>query len=230
MLGRFIMLLFVLALGIPCRDVPSSSQSGEEDVYIRNFMDKSKRFGGTFVEIGALDGHVFSNTRKLNKCFHWNGILIEANLKNYVKLVNKLDRPNVTVMHSAVCDRSGWTTFTVDGDAVSTDVTRVSESFQRAWAWSNRPSNVQKVPCNPMHKLLRDIPHVDFFSIDVEGAEFAVVSTIDFDKITVDTFCIEFDGHDKAKDQRVVSHLLSKGYKICTVPDLRNKWFRKDCA
>ena len=39
--------------------------------------------GGTYVEIGALDGHRFSNTRVLSKCHGWRGLLVEANLQNY---------------------------------------------------------------------------------------------------------------------------------------------------
>lgn len=54
------------ALALGC--IPSKSQLGEES-HMKNFMPTGR--SGTFVEIGALDGHVFSNTRVLNKCHGW---------------------------------------------------------------------------------------------------------------------------------------------------------------
>lgn len=209
--------------------VPSRSQSGEERLYMQNFMPNNR--AGTFVEIGALDGHTFSNTRVLNKCHGWNGLLVEANLNNYEQLLLKMDRPNVKVIHSAVCESpETWANFTKDGGAVAADMSLVSKHFQRRWAHLNHPTRTQRVPCAPMSTLLHGYEHVDFFSLDVEGAEFAVVNTIDFSAITIDTFCVELDHHDVEKDQRVVRLLEQKGYKRCaTNGSQRNGWFRKKC-
>ncbi len=68
------------------------------------------------VLIVALDGHRFSNTRVLNKCLGWTGLLIEANINNYRGLVMRLDRPGVEIRHSAVCERpQRWANFIVAG-------------------------------------------------------------------------------------------------------------------
>ncbi len=80
-----------------------------------------------------------------------------------------------------------------------------------------------------MDVLLNGYEHIDFFSLDVEGAEFTVVKTIDFKKTSIDTFCIELDGHDAQKDERVVKLLKQNGYNQCHVSDKRNGWFRKQC-
>ena len=197
---------------------------------MRSFMPNRT---GTFVEIGALDGHRFSNTRVLNKCRGWNGLLVEANLNNYVALLTKLDRQNVKVVHSAVCESpQTWATFSVDGGPVAVDTSRVSDHFQKKWAAVNHPNKTQQVPCAPMSKLLDGFEHVDFFSLDVEGAELVVVRTLDFEKTTVDTFCIELDNHDPQKNRQVEHLLKDKGYTRCAVPNApsRNGWFRKSCA
>lgn len=100
-------LFFVLSAMAEC--TPSRSQSGEETTYMRHFMPNRV---GTFVELGALDGHTYSNTRVLNKCRGWSGLLLEANLQNYVKLLTNLDRENVKVVHSAVCEPpEAWANF-----------------------------------------------------------------------------------------------------------------------
>lgn len=40
---------------------------------------QSPSLGGTFVELGTLDGVTGSNTYALGKCLNWRGLLIEAN-------------------------------------------------------------------------------------------------------------------------------------------------------
>jgi len=219
--------LFAVAGALACR-THSASQSGEEALYMARFMPQRKN--GTFVEIGALDGHKFSNTRVLSKCMGWSGLLVEANIENYAQLVKRLDRPNVQIRHSAVCEASrGWTSFTVDGGAVAVDTTRASKSFQAKWARHNHPNRTVQVPCAPMRDLLLGYESIDFFSLDVEGAEETVVRTIDFERVSVDTFCIEMDGHDPDKNARIAQRLAEQGYTRCAVPDARNGWFRKRC-
>lgn len=83
-----------------------------------------------------------------------------------------------------------------------------------------------------MSRLLDGFEHIDFFSLDVEGSELVVVSTLDFEKISVDTFCIELDEHDPPpKNRRVENLLAQKGYQRCVVPgsSARNGCFRKKC-
>ena len=49
------------------------------------------------------------------------------------------------------------------------------------------------VPCGSLTKVLKDIlnGHVSFFSLDVEGAEPAIVQNIDFDKVFIEIMMIE---------------------------------------
>ena len=55
-----------------------------------------------------------------------------------------------------------------------------------------------RVHCGPLTTYLRDlgISHVDFFSLDVEGAEFRVLSTLDLDAIRVDVMIVESRNRD----------------------------------
>lgn len=219
-------MLFSYLWSISC-SIHSSSQNGEETRYLREFHT---RHPGTFVELGAFDGHTFSNTRLLSKCFGWKGLLIEANIDNYATLVWELDRPNITVKHSAVCEPpQRWTRFTMGGGAVATDVSRVSSNSQRTWAFQNSPIQTVYVPCAPMDELLGDLKHINYFSIDVEGAEWTAVTTIDFNKTKIDTFSIELDRHDPPRNEKIVSFLKLKGYSRCKTRDKRNGWFQKEC-
>eukprot|EP00986_Skeletonema_menzelii_P008740 scaffold3792_cov160-Skeletonema_menzelii.AAC.17 len=52
------------------------------------------------------------------------------------------------------------------------------------------------VPCGPFAPVLEDVfafsnKRINFFSLDVEGAEYLVLKTIDFSKLTIDVIMIE---------------------------------------
>ncbi len=54
------------------------------------------------------------------------------------------------------------------------------------------------MPCGPLSPILSDVfntsgGHIDFFSLDVEGAEALVLDTIDFKQVRVDIFMIEVE-------------------------------------
>ena len=42
---------------------------------------------GYFVELGALDGVHYSNTLMLERCWRWDGLLIEANPNSYQNML-----------------------------------------------------------------------------------------------------------------------------------------------
>ncbi len=50
------------------------------------------------------------------------------------------------------------------------------------------------VQCFTLSSILKalNVKHVDYFSLDVEGAELDILQTIPFDKITIDTLSIEY--------------------------------------
>ena len=57
----------------------------EQDQHIYRFY-RGKR-GGRFVEVGANDGVLLSNTKMLEESFGWRGVCIEPNPQLYPKLV-----------------------------------------------------------------------------------------------------------------------------------------------
>ena len=52
------------------------------------------------------------------------------------------------------------------------------------------------VPCRPLKSIFHeyDITHIHFFSLDVEGYEFEVLNTINFNKVRIDVLLVEIDG------------------------------------
>jgi hypothetical protein len=72
-------------------------------------------------------------------------------------------------------------------------------------------------PCHPMSHYLyvAGVKHVDFFSLDVEGAELKVLLTIDSQQTTVDVFMVELDEHDPKKNYEIRQLLFNIGYAEC---------------
>ena len=59
---------------------------------------------GTFLELGALDGIKFSNTRFFEEQRGWRGVLIEPNREEFEKISRT--RPDAVAVHAAICDRT----------------------------------------------------------------------------------------------------------------------------
>ena len=102
--------------------------------------------------------------------------------------------------------------FTVGKGATLAATDFIADSYAKQW--NKKRNRVISVPCTTMttYLLSANITHVNFFSLDVEGAEFEVLSTIDFNLVTIDTFWIELDNHDPQKNWKVQILLSNLGY------------------
>jgi len=64
----------------------------------------NKPCGGTFIEMGAVDGIFLSNTYSLEVDLDWSGLLIEASPKEFAKLNARIDRNNSIKINGVVGD------------------------------------------------------------------------------------------------------------------------------
>ena len=62
------------------------SQFVQDEIVAKLFNYKRNGF---FIEAGAYDGKVYSNTLQLELRYNWTGILVEPNPDNFVKLLTK---------------------------------------------------------------------------------------------------------------------------------------------
>lgn len=136
--------------------------------------------GGTFLEMGALDGMTFSNTFIFEYCLQWDGVLIEAQPEN-AKLLMK-NRPCAHNFAEGVCAEPGTIRMSL-GQGTAYDLS-VNDK---------QDSKFITVPCRPLSAILdeADVTHINFFSLDVEGAELKVLETIDFEKVEIDILMFE---------------------------------------
>jgi FkbM family methyltransferase len=173
--------------------------ANNEDKWIYENLFKGKRnesmggsnVQGTFVEIGAYNGMDESNSRFFEVCLGWEGLLVEGQPGNYQRLLR--NRPFAHKMSFAPsCD--------AEYEKVNKTVQFAHHPFTnsglKGHAKSYDAETQIDVPCGPFAPVLEDIfafsnKRINFFSLDVEGAEFLVLKTIDFSKVMIDVIMIE---------------------------------------
>jgi FkbM family methyltransferase len=177
------------------------------------------RWGGTFLEAGANDGILFSNTAYLERYCGWKGLLVEAVPHKYVECVR--NRPNSIVEHCALvpqkfgerCVEIRYSNLlsyapllaSIDGRE---QITRGSDFL---------PSNEQRMsgqsflaPARTLKDILsaHNIRHIDFMVLDLEGAELEALKGLDFKACSIDSLLIE------VRDLRAMDEFL-EGNGFC---------------
>lgn len=203
----------------------SKSQIGQDKI-LNEKIFKGKK-DGFFVEVGALDGFGASNTWFFEKELGWSGLLIEPNPIEFNKMIN-YDRYKSFKENCAISNVEQEVTFlSIEGPCNVLSGIRdfyPPQHIDRI----NRELNMYKgYPIgHELYSKCEDIKmksvrletlfdkykmkNIDLISIDVEGAEYPVLNSINFEKVEIDVFLIE----NNYGLQKETEFLESKGYKL----------------
>jgi hypothetical protein len=171
------------------------SQQKEDEFIINNFLKKNENYNcGVYLECGASDGILYSNTKTLEDFFGFNGILIEPQKYFFDKLI--INRPNNENYNCCISNNNKpYVNFTFD-NSVPVHERGILETFSTRGARKNYNYNkkIRKIE----NKKLKDIlnkskfKYIDFMIIDVEGGEISFLNSIDFN---FPIFCIIIEQH-----------------------------------
>ena len=195
------------------------SQNGQSE-----FIDEAlgSMRDGFFVEAGAYDGQFLSNSLFFELERSWTGILIEP----IPSLFKKLRSKNRKAYALNACIASNKRPIVAKyrlGDALSGRIAKMSETHLARIdnSTGNSLERIIYVPCFALSTILKAIGvrRVDYFSLDVEGGEIDVLTSIDFNRLDIRTFTIEHNGEEKRKAQ-ILEFMISKGYKLLKQDDL----------
>jgi FkbM family methyltransferase len=195
----------------------------QEDEFLNEKIFKNKK-NGIYIELGALDGVEYSNTKYFEDSHNWTGILIEPHPKRFVSL--KKNRPNNFVFNNLVsCHTTPleFRYFVNSAAAVSGVENTLSKHHFECFFENNDPwfksLEQQKVFIKPISLTeivnQTDIKHIDLLSLDVEGHEYEVLQSWDF-SIPIDIVLIETLGVQPEKDELCRKILINNGYKFIT--------------
>ena len=183
------------------------AQHGQDYYVDKLFLDKKLK-KGTFVEVGALRGKEYSNTWYFEKAYDWTGILIEAEEKYYNEL--KKNRPLSKVYKKAACgtgvERVKFASSTVFGWG------GIFKYYDDS-IWKKKVRNIQEVECVQLNDILEEnnMKHIDYMTIDVEGAELEIIKSIDFDRFNITYLQVERVVHNE--EQIISKYLLQEHMK-----------------
>jgi len=174
---------------------------------------------GFFMDIGAYNGISLNNTLYFEKQNNWTGVNVEPIKAVYDKLV--VNRPSSINLNCAVSDIDGTAQFyqntgytqMLSGLKNNYDK-RHFERLNRENRENNSATQVIDVETKRIDTICDtyNIKRIHYLSIDVEGAEFNVIKSINFDKVFIDV--IEFENNYDDVSKPIITYLESKNFVI----------------
>lgn len=193
------------------------SQCGQ-DKWIVEKIFFGKRLG-VFVDIGANDGVSLSNTLYLERNLDWTGLAVEPIPHIYEKL--KRNRLCHTVQ-GCVGPRNGKELFRIisgysemlSGLISEYDLKHL-ERIEMELAKHGGTYQELEVWCYNFNDLLENynLHHVDYLSIDAEGAEYSILKGIDFNRFKISLIGVE----NNYKDFKIPKLLKENGFRLHSI-------------
>lgn len=153
---------------------------------------------GFFLELGALDGLRHSNTKMFEE-IGWAGICVEAHPELFSRLVR--NRKCICVEALVAAGGSQDNRFLAIDPNGPVGLSGLIDNYDarhlQRIASECRAAGVNateiRIPSRTMADILREysIRHIDFFSLDVEGAELDVLRSIAWREVTFSVILVE---------------------------------------
>lgn len=194
------------------------SQYGQ-DKYVDEYLGGMTR--GFFVEIGGFDGETHSNTLFFEHERKWDGLPVEANPYTYNQMRDRDRRCNMA--NACISTEFNQMTFEVAGGITSAvslmskdhkqRIKHDSKVYGKQKNWTGTGSHVN-VTCHSLNEYLDrlDTTSIDYFSLDVEGAELHILKSIDWKKADINLFTIE----TQERRGEIHAFMVKQGYSRIT--------------
>jgi FkbM family methyltransferase len=193
------------------------SQDGQDKYLEENIFKGFKN--GVFVDVGAHDGLTFNNTIYFEKNNNWPGINIEPINSVYNKLI--INRPACININCAIDINDDYVEFLCNSGHTEM-LSGIVSQFDKRHLYRIYDENIRhngtykiiKIETKKLDSILKknNINHIHYLSIDVEGAEFNVIKSIDFNNTFIDI--IGFENNYSDKSIEIVHYLENIGYKF----------------
>lgn len=194
-----------------------NSQYGQDEFLENNVFKGLKN--GVFMDIGAHDGITINNTLYFETANGWTGINVEPIKDIFDKLLQ--NRPNCININCAVDKKNGTAEF-IQNRGYSEMISGLKAQFDRRHSarLNNElqsrggSSEIIQVNTKTIESICNEhnISKINYLSIDVEGAEFDVIKSINFETIFIDV--IGFENNYDDNSEPIINFLQEKGYIV----------------
>jgi FkbM family methyltransferase len=164
------------------------SQNREDLVLLSFFPDVMKGF---YVDVGAFDPD-YDSVTKLFYLQGWSGINIEPQLNRW-KLFQKKRKRDINI-NAGIAEKEGkliLRAYKSEGLATFSNI--IKDEYEQTPSGDNQVYTETTVPVAPLRKVLNayHVEHIDFMKIDVEGLEYEVLASNDWEMYRPEVICIE---------------------------------------
>jgi FkbM family methyltransferase len=187
-----------------------------EDIIVKKAMDLLGKSTFTYLDIGAHHPFYLSNTYLFykNKMY---GVVVEPDpflFKDIIKC-----RPKDTCLNIGIglneCESADF--YIINPRTLNTFSKEEAERYEQKCGY--KIDNVIKIPLKNINTIIEDnfATCPDFISIDVEGLDFEITKSINFEKYKPSVLCIETSEHLLGKTQKsieLIDFLIQQGYLI----------------
>lgn len=192
-----------------------------QDKFLENHVFKGFK-NGFYVDIGAHDGISINNTLFFERYHNWRGVNVEPIKDVYDKLVQ--NRPNDINLNVAICNYDGTSEFLCNSGYTEM-LSGLKETYDPRHLHRLNKENVEmesktKIITVNTKKLETicdeyNIKNINYLSIDVEGAEFEVIKSINFTKVFIDV--IGFENNYDNNSIPIIEYLKEKDFEIIKI-------------
>ncbi|MFL6139738.1 MAG: FkbM family methyltransferase [Frankiaceae bacterium] len=198
---------------MPAHGLVSHSYQGQ-DLFVVEALGGLR--GGFFLDSGASDGVSGSNTLLLESGFGWRGICVEPNEQLFARLSGAR---RCACVNCCLYDRDGEVTFFEAAGVLGGIVDEYDPgllSYARAMVDAQQGAGAGPVPkpARTIRSLLRELraPRViDYWSLDTEGSELALLRSFPFDEHVVRVLTVE---HNLTPAREAIRCFLeARGYR-----------------
>ena len=194
------------------KSVKVYGQNGE-DLIINRLFPKS--YKGVYVDVGCFHPQKYSNTYLLYKN-GWRGVNIDIDSIK-IDAFNK-SRPNDYNVVTAISNKVGVVDYYSNGYYSPT--TTLDKEFSKSDKRNFTDYELKKVKANTLTNVLDHSPFsnskIDLLSIDVEGHDFKVLESLNFDKYKPKVIAVETDAKsmDEVQDGKIYQFLKEQDYQL----------------
>jgi FkbM family methyltransferase len=176
----------------------------------------SYKLNGTFLDVGAADGILWSNSLPLEETLGWKGVCVEPQLNEFTEL--RQSRKAIT-LNAAIHDSDQAAKYTFCQSTTARQISGFYEFFTdqhklriiEATAQSKGVITFQSVPCIGIEDAWT-LGQLDYMSIDTEGSEWLVLSALAKSKVRPQLVSVEFNGYNTVGNDRCEQILSSMNY------------------
>jgi FkbM family methyltransferase len=179
-----------------------------QDVFV--MYASAMKVGGCYLEIGGADGLTHSNTLSLRDSLGWSGTLVEPDPDMHA-LLKAARGHSDQVIHAAISP-SGTTGTGLLRRAGQLSALLGHEGLDIHSEERKHHETTAAVSLVSLTELIRSQPRIDYFSLDVEGAELSILESINWQDIVPPGLITVEHNFRTTEQDKLRSILLEQGY------------------